>query len=454
MTTRSAAAQRVGFATSRIQPNLMQTIQSNFGGRPPVPANISPAVMQNLSSAFTEGSPATPPKLPNPNLIQLSPNTGLQFGRARPSEANMIHTGTSYMSKFNNPMYGDIGDIADNNPKQTVRQRLSAFIDRRKTAVQNNAVTFFNPAFQMPEGDNEAPTTSSAFAQFKGKFSPKQSFAQFKEKLPNPKQSLTTAFNKLRQPKQKVASPNFHSAWEGFIPTYDDEPKAPTKQSISPRQRFTNAFNRYRVRLAQPQTGRLLEDMIEEHDEHGVPKLVPASGSEPREDFMRYAEAGKMKYPNILKQVGVGIRRHKRRLAIAAGVIGGVALTGGIIGGTLSHLSKRKRREMQHDASVGVFEKLSDSTGVHGGGSGGGFGNYQRLMASRAYGHGGSTAMPERRRKHYKKKKSGAASKKTRHHFKARRGGRVVKRGRTVKHHKQRRINKRVKKSKKSRKAF
>src|SRR5271156_412081 len=93
----------------------------------------------------------------------------------------------------------------------TVRQRFSALIDRRKTVVQSNAVTFFNPAFQMPEGEfsgNEAPTTSSAFAQFKGKFSLKQSFAQFKEKLPNPKQSLTTAFNKLRQLKQKVASPN------------------------------------------------------------------------------------------------------------------------------------------------------------------------------------------------------------------------------------------------------
>src|SRR5271156_2531227 len=60
----------------------------------------------------------------------------------------------------------------------------------------------------------------------------------------------------------------------------------------------------------------------------------------------------------------------------------------------------------------------------------------------------------KRRRKHYKKKKSGTTSKKTRHHFKVRRGGRVVKRGRTVKHHKQRRINKRVKKSKNSRKAF
>src|SRR5271156_6777570 len=116
---------------------------------------------------------------------------------------------------------------------------------------------------------------------------------------------------------------------------------------------------------------------------------------------MRYAEAGKMKYPNILKQVGVGIRRHERRLAIAAGVIGGVAFTGGIIGGTLSQLSKKKRREMQHDASVGVFEKLSDSTGVHGGGgSSGGFGNYQRFMASRTYGHGIATAMAKRRREH------------------------------------------------------
>src|SRR5271156_151359 len=181
MTTRSAAAQRVGFATPRIQPNLMQTIESNFGGRPPVPANISPAVMQNLSSAFTKGSPATASKLKNPNLIQLSPNRGIQFGRKplqMQSEAAMIHP------TFNNPMYGEYGDIADSNPtstlianqRLTVRQRLSAFIDRRKTAVQNNAVTFFNPAFQMPEGEfsgNEAPTTSNAFAQFKGKFSPK-----------------------------------------------------------------------------------------------------------------------------------------------------------------------------------------------------------------------------------------------------------------------------------------
>ena len=59
-------------------------------------------------------------------------------------------------------MYAEYGDIPDSNhtstlianQKLTVRQKLSAFIDRRKAAVQNiNAVSFFNPAFQMSEGE-------------------------------------------------------------------------------------------------------------------------------------------------------------------------------------------------------------------------------------------------------------------------------------------------------------
>src|SRR3981189_438825 len=112
------------------------------------------------------------------------------------------------------------------------------------------------------------------------------------------------------------------------------------KQKLSPKQRFVNALNRMRKpRQAAPvQYDNIpLIDMRQDFDENGNQIFVP------REEFMRYANAGRMQYPNIMRMVKKGIQRHKRGLMIAGGVIGGAAIVGGIIGGTLTQQAKRRK---------------------------------------------------------------------------------------------------------------
>ena len=303
------------------------------------------------------------------------------------NRARTIPSLTSFATQFTNPGFNDI-DLGNStldasasfasalNQKLTMRQRLGTFFKRQQPKAAGRSVTFTNPAyvglddFDFGGGSNEA--SASNFVELKQKLSPKQRFVN--------------ALNRMRKPRQA----------------------APVQDDNIP-----------------------LIDMRQDFDENGNQIFVPVRGSVPREEFMRYANAGRMQYPNIMRMVKKGIQRHKRGLMIAGGVIGGAAIVGGIIGGTLTQQAKRRRKEMQNDSPVGVFERLSDSSGV---GGSGGCGNYQRQMPFTGYGDGGGAhKAPTRRR--YKKKKTA-----TRKHKAAKRGGRVVKR----------RINKRVKKSKKS----
>ena len=61
-------------------------------------------------------------------------------------------------------------------------------------------------------------------------------------------------------------------------------------------------------------------------------KVQLRRGSMPRDEFLHYANRGKMEYPNMMKTVSRAIRKHKRKL-----IIGGVAIaaTAGILGGTI-----------------------------------------------------------------------------------------------------------------------
>src|SRR3981189_491935 len=115
------------------------------------------------------------------------------------------------------------------------------------------------------------------------------------------------------------------------------------KQKLTPKQRFVNALNRMRKpRQAVPvhDENIPLVDMQQDFDENDNQRFVPVRGSIPRDEFMRYANAGRMQYPNIMRMVKKRIQRHKRGLMIAGGVIGGAAIVGGIMGGTLTQQAK------------------------------------------------------------------------------------------------------------------
>ena len=385
MTTRSQSQAGMGFA-SRVQP-MMQTMETSFGGS-------GAAMTRNISSNNLTSPSSIRRNTSSSNLMTASPNSSIQFGRSYgtrstinnndmdsgnfSNRAGTIPNRTSFATQFTNPLYaGGFDNIDLGNPtldasasfasalnqKLTMRQRLGTFFKRQQPKAAGRSVTFTNPAyvglddFDFGGGSNEA--SASNFAELKQKYSPKQ--------------RLINALKEMRKPKQ--------AAVQG--------------ENIP------------------------LLDLMQDFDEHGNQTFVLARGSVPREEFMRYANAGRMQYPNIMRMVKKGIQRHKRGLMIAGGVIGGAAIVGGIIGGTLTQQAKRRRKEMQNDSPVGVFERLSDSSGVGGSGGGGGsggYGNYQRQMPFTGYGDGGGAhKAPTRRR--YKKKKTA-----TRKHKAAKRG--------------------------------
>jgi len=200
-------------------------------------------------------------------------------------------------------------------------------------------------------------------------------------------------------------------------------------------------------------------------------------GSLPRGEYMRLANRGGMRYPNIREAFGRALRKHKRKLLIGGAVVGGAALLGGSIYGTIkdyreleekrlkfeNHFANQANKkevetkqitkdikkdiksepDMQYDKPIGVFEKMANAaaSGEHSGGgggggasSGGGYGNYQKAfqMAAKAFGK-------SNRRRRRSKKAGGAKTRKTRN-------GKVTKRRRSRKHI-NKHINKRVKKS-------
>src|SRR3981189_2616047 len=169
-----------------------------------------------------------------------------------------------------------------------MRQRLGTFFKRQQPKAAGRSVTFTNPAyvglddFDFGGGSNEA--SASNFVELKQKLSPKQRFVN--------------ALNRMRKPRQAV-------------PVHDENIP--------------------------------LVDMPQDFDENGNQRFVPVRGSMPRDEFMRYANAGRMQYPNIMRMVKKGIQRYKRGLMIAGGIIGGAAIVGGIIGGTLTQQAKRRK---------------------------------------------------------------------------------------------------------------
>ena len=204
-------------------------------------------------------------------------------------------------------------------------------------------------------------------------------------------------------------------------------------------------------------------------------KVQLKRGSMPRDEFLHYANRGKMEYPNMMKTVSRAIRKQKRKL-----LIGGVAIaaTAGILGGSIygglynqpeyknpkleqflpsesikkeivaqqikkEIKTEQKKQEMQYDKPLGVFEKMSNgavSGGDYGGG-GGCYGSYQKAFQAAAR----TFRKTHRKGRRSKKTVVGkTTSRKTRR-------GKVTKRRRAKKH-----INKRLKKSKRHyrRKAF
>ena len=210
----------------------------------------------------------------------------------------------------------------------------------------------------------------------------------------------------------------------------------------------------------------------------------------PRDEFLCYANRGRMEYPNMMQTVSRAIRKHKRKHLPIGGVA--IAATAGILGGTIygglynqpdyknqkleqflpsepikkeiaahqinkeikkeivAHQVKKDiaahqikteqiKQEMQYDKPLGVFEKMSNGTvsggdyGGGGGSSGGGYGNYQKAFdaASKAL-----TKTVRKRRRPRKTTSGKTVPRKTKK-------GKVAKRRSAKKH-----INKRSKKSK------
>jgi hypothetical protein len=492
MTTRAQSQAGLGFA-SRVTPNLMQTMETNFGS-----GGGGAAMSRNISNSNLSSPVKNQPK---PNLMTASPNTTIQFGRSYATRmsmnnfdesgdlansANAIPSRTGFVTRFTNPIYdargGGMVDIDLGNPvasssieasvafinsvnqKLTMRQRIGSFINKEQTKTAAAAVaptssvpvlSFTNPAYVDDlnfRGSNEAATSANTLQQKLTTMRQRAAgvgFKKFQTKVTP--SNLTTAYNfdEIDTSKPGASSPS-----RNFMEL---------KQKYgSARQRFANVMNRIRrarqASAVTPIHGDEIPLLEMEQDESGNQLFVPGRGSVPRKEFMHYASKGKMQYPNILRMVRRGIVKHKRSLMIAGGVIGGAAIVGGILGGTLSHQSKKSRKEMQNDSPVvGVFERLSGSSGVGGGGGGGGggsggrggYGNYQRQMPFTDYGGAGETSpsafskSTSRRRKYTKKNKSTTKKQKATASKGARSGGgsKVVVKGR---------INKSVRKIKKS----
>src|SRR5271156_2264125 len=141
-------------------------------------------------------------------------------------------------------------------------------------------------------------------------------------------------------------------------------------------------------------------DSDDEETSFGGPPVLHGPGSMPRAQYIKFANMGGMKYPNLREAFGKPFKRsarvtpaesmpllpgepelpiaprrslgaflntHKRKL-IVGGVIGGAAIAG-TVGGILS---SKRRKTMQSNESAGLFERLSAGPVSRSGGGGGG----------------------------------------------------------------------------------
>jgi hypothetical protein len=101
--------------------------------------------------------------------------------------------------------------------------------------------------------------------------------------------------------------------------------------------------------------------------------------------------------------IGRFLNKHKRGIIFGgAGVLGGAAIVGGIVGGILDNSTKREKTTMQSNEPRGMFEQLSagpvSTSGGGGGGGGGGFARYNQIQAAaRQYKSGGAVKRRKKR---------------------------------------------------------
>jgi hypothetical protein len=452
MTTRSASRAGLGFAP-RVQ-TPMPMMETSFGG-----TSSAGSMTRNVATTNEVTSPRDSimqRSSPSSNFITSSPTVSAQFGRsslARFSLDNMDNSGGGANVTANMGPHTMMGL----NQKLSMRQRIGSFFNNKRNQQQQPVemqeisrpgaagLVFSNPAysgrFDGPSGEEHL----SAAAASRLPLTARQRF-----------QNIISAaqLNKRQRHMAKVGA-KISAQIPPHIELHNEAFENVDAPKISARQRYRSTLKRLgntRRQAGEDSAAPLLN--VSYNARTGQVTLPAARGSMPRAEFMRYANAGRMEYPNILQAMRRQIQRHKRGLMIAGGVLAGAAIVGGILGGTLSKLKKRKK-EMQHDSPVGVFERLSDSSGVSGGGGGGGggggtggFGNYQRNVSFPTFQQ--KQAVTKRRRYKKKTKKQSSRNNNSKRKRASRGGGgRIVKRSRTVKR-KGRRINKRAKKTRKS----
>ena len=485
MTTRQAtsAARNAGQGfMPRLQPTMMQTMETSFS----TPTNAS--MVRNMA---TNESPHTP----TANIMRNSPSASammtetphnVQFGRNYASRYQLDMGDSSgggnstprrsYVIQYTNPVYSGFHDGAPNEPAAATSSTAAATIKAMKQGLSPRTIfggvlNQLKRQARIVEPEPSPPTSSSTRRNltftnpaYMGDFDAvgdgtggavDMNFSHINRKL-TARQRFDNALNRVKAAVGAEVNPRqrFDTATHRERLTNARERLTNAMNRMNPRERITNALNRFR-RARQAAAAEEIPLVSMEHglDEDGNPGIRPVDGSIPRTKFLRFANMGKMQYPNVMKMVREKIQRHKRKLMVAGGVLGAAALVGGIVGGTLSQQSKKRRKEMQHESSIGVFERLSDSSGVlsgggggGGGSSGGGYGNYQGHMYE-----GGQTLQTKKRRQYKKRKGKNTKTKgkqRSRRHSGNSSSKKVVKRGRIVK---RKRINKQHKKhSKKS----
>ena len=173
-------------------------------------------------------------------------------------------------------------------------------------------------------------------------------------------------------------------------------------QTLRQRHLFGQLRGRQQASAAPGSLDSLMHYMPDEVDDDNVnmPHMRPPRQASRVSNFLRLARShmpirirgggadreGLAGDNNVARRASLGtfMNRHKRRLLIAGGIIGGVALIGGAIAGGISASKKRREDEMQgydNDRKAkGLFEQLSaggdsgsgDYGAVSGGGGGGG----------------------------------------------------------------------------------